>query len=116
MSADGKENGANSSRQDTFANENWAAEQPNREDSVTLQEILDEEESLEADAAAVLGASDAKRCSYVKVIAGRNTVWSVFGALWSELRLTLGQLLCLDKAASWQIQQMNWALYEQLYK
>ena len=39
----------------------------NTEESFTLHELLEEEESLQADAAAVLGASDEKNCSYPHV-------------------------------------------------
>lgn len=58
-----------------------ASSEPNAElgkdESVSLQEILEEEESLQADAAAVLGASDEKNCSYPHVrISTPNSIHS----------------------------------------
>ncbi|OQR68732.1 putative E3 ubiquitin-protein ligase UBR7-like [Tropilaelaps mercedesae] len=64
---------------DVVSNGQGAAQdsrEPDREDSVTLQEILEEEDSLQADAAAVLGASDAKSCSYIKGYVDRQALYA----------------------------------------
>ncbi|XP_003739598.1 putative E3 ubiquitin-protein ligase UBR7 [Galendromus occidentalis] len=59
----------------TTGNAEQSAEQAT-EESVTLQELLDEEESLQADAAAVLGGSDEKNCSYPHGYVDRQALYA----------------------------------------